>query len=632
MPDQPGARRYPHLFSPFTLAGVRLENRLVIPGLTTNYGNPDGSVSDELCAYIACRARGGFGLITTENIGIHECGRVMPRMIMAHEDRFIPGLARLAKSIKAQGVPAFAQLSHPGRQTKSSIAGGELVAPSPIPCPINKEMPRALGLGEIEAMERAFIDAAVRLREAGFDGIEVHAAHGYLIAGFLSRYSNMREDAYGGSLANRMRFLNNIVDGVKSRLGAGFPLVVRISALELVDKGIEVPEAVEIGNVLARHGVDALSLSVGVYETFNQLSMVSGEPEGQWLDMAGEVRAGVALPVVGVGRMIRASVAESALAAGKIDLAAFGRASMSDPDLPAKIAGGREDRIMVCAGCNQCLGRSARPRSICPVNPAIGRESRFRFGKVARPRRVAVIGGAYAAMTAAWIAAAKGHHVTLDLDGQEPGGLMRLRARVPGQAIYGEVTRALMGRAARAGVKLGCGPTTRSDFDVVWTVIEFAPALGHGAGGLVPVVQALDLLADCRPAAARRAVVIGDDLCAAEAAIVLAAGGSQVTLLSPAPDIAFDAHPGFREVSRRALAAAGASVAIKVRAPFEERAIGRADLIVVGRDAAAGWDDEISWRGDDQPAPATGVLKDAYEPGRLTRAIYEAVETAMAIE
>ncbi len=169
----------------------------------------------------------------------------MPRMIMAHEDRFIPGLARLAKSIKQAGVPAFAQLSHPGRQTKSSISGGELVAPSPSPCPINREMPHALTIGEIEEMEQAFIDAAVRLREAGFGGIEVHAAHGYLIAGFLSRYSNVRDDTYGGLLVNWMRFLTNIVDRIKLRLGSDFPLVVRISALELVEKGIDVPEAVE---------------------------------------------------------------------------------------------------------------------------------------------------------------------------------------------------------------------------------------------------------------------------------------------------------------------------------------------------------------------------------------------------
>ena len=323
------------------------------------------------------------------------------------------------------------------------------------------------------------------MQAAGFDGLEIHAGHGYLIAEFLSAYSNHRADIYGGPLVNRLRFLLNIVDGIKARVGDDFPLVVRISAREFVANGVDVPEAIEIGKALAAKGVDALSVSVGVYESFNRLSMVSGEPEGQWLDIAGQVRAGIPIPVIGVGRLVRASVAEDALAAGRIDLAAYGRASVADPDLPAKIRAGREAEIMVCMGCNQCLGRSARPQAICPVNPAIGREGTFEFAKVATPRRVAIVGGGFAALTAAWITAQRGHAVTCFANGAGHGGLMDHRAKVPGQEVIGEATAALIARAKGAGVIFAPGQPAGGDHDTVWVVRRFQSTMTSPFGAAV---------------------------------------------------------------------------------------------------------------------------------------------------
>lgn len=634
MNAEPGRQRYPHLFSPFRLGSLELANRLVVPGLTTNFGNPDGSVSDELCAYLGRRAAGGFGLVTTENVGVHAGARALPRMIMAHDDRFIPGLARLAAAVKAAGVPAIAQINHPGRQTKSSITGMELVAPSAIPCPLNREMPRALSLDEVADYEVAYVDAAARLLEAGFDGIEVHAAHGYLIAEFLSRYANAREDRYGGPLANRLRFLLNIVDGIRARLGAGFPLVVRISAKEFVDNGLDVAESIEIGRALAAHGVDALSLSVGVYESFNKVSMVSGEPEGQWLDLAAQVRKEVPLPVIGVGRIVRAALAETALAQGKIDLAALGRASMADPELPNKARLGREDEVMICMGCNICLGRSSRPESICPINPALGREAAFDMAKTPAPRRLAVIGASYAALTAAWVAAERGHQVTL-FDDDAPGGLMRLRAQVRVQQGIAEVSEALLGRALRAGVRRRAG-TPDSNFDVIWAVERFAPVDRRPPPDGLKVAAAAEVLANggalggAAPGG-ELIVVIGDDLCAAETALWLAEGGARVTLLSEGRDIAVDAHPGFREVCRRALEAAGAVVERRVPEPFDHAALEAADWLVLGRGQDSGWDDAANWSRPELPFEVSAYLKDAYEPGHLTRAVYEAADLARAL-
>jgi 2,4-dienoyl-CoA reductase-like NADH-dependent reductase (Old Yellow Enzyme family) len=599
---EPGRQRYPHVFSPFRLGSLELANRLVVPGLTTNFGNPDGSVSDELCEYLGRRAAGGFGLVTTENVGVHAGARALPRMIMGHEDRFIPGLKRLAAAVKAAGVPAIAQINHPGRQTKSSIAGMELVAPSPIPCPLNREMPRALSLDEVAAYEQAYVDAAARLAEAGFDGIEVHAAHGYLVAEFLSRYANAREDRYGGPLANRLRFLLNIVDGIRGRLGADFPLVVRISAREFVENGLDVAESIEIGRALAAHGVDALSLSVGVYESFNKVSMVSGEPEGQWLDLAAAVRKEVPLPVIGVGRIIRAEVAEAALAEGKIDLAALGRASMADPELPRKVRLGREDRVMICMGCNICLGRSSRPESICPINPALGREAAFDLGKTPEPRRLALIGASYSALTAAWVAAERGHQVTL-FDGDGPGGLMLLRARVRVQQGIAEVTEALLARALGAGVERRPGAPADSDFDVVWAVERFAPVDPRRPRREVRVSCAAEVLGNGMPPGGGPIVVVGDDLCAAETALWLAEGGE----------------------------AAGAVVERRVSEPFAHAALAAAEWLVLGRGPDAGWDDAANWLKPELPFEVGAYLKDAYEPGHLTRAVYEAADMARGL-
>ncbi|MBI4270210.1 MAG: NADH:flavin oxidoreductase [Candidatus Rokubacteria bacterium] len=606
----PGAAAYPTLFSPFTLGGLRLPNRFSVPGLTTNYATPDGFVTDALCEYLAARARGGFGLIVTENLGVHPAGRVMPRMVMIDDDRYVAGLARLASAVRREGGVVVGQLSHAGRQTKSRITGLPLVAPSAVPCPINREMPRALAVDEIQELAQAFVRAAVRLADAGFDGVEIHGAHGYLVGAFLSRYANRRDDAFGGPLDNRLRFLLDIVDGIQRALGRDFPLIVRLSAREFVPDGLDLPEAIEIARRLRDRGVHALSVSVGVYESFNKLSMVAGEPEGQWLPLAAAIRSATGLPTIGVGRIKRARVAEAALASGQIDLAAFGRASIADPELPRKVRDGEEARVLWCFGCNVCLGRSARPETICPVNPAVGREATFMPAAAARPVRLAIRGSSFAALTAAWVAARRGHSVTLHEPGPVLGGLQGLRARVPGQEEVGETIEALAARATAAGVRLIRGEPEPGAHDVLWEVRGPAAARGR-------TVTSYDVLASPGDyARAARAIVTGDDLASAHAALVLADAGVAVELRSPARDIAVDAHPGFREVARRGLSARGATIVTE--AGGEPVGSPAADplRVVAGHDADT----------------RDGDLNDAYEPGRLAAAVYDAAARAAQLD
>lgn len=621
-----GEARYPRLFSPFQLGALRLANRMMVPAMTTNFAEADGSVGDSLIDYLTERARGGFGSIVTENIGVDVTGRVMPRMVMADDDRFLPGLARLARSVHAAGSVIIGQISHAGRQTRSAITGRPLVGPSPIPCPLNKETPRELTISDIEELEAAFIAAAERLARAGFDGVEIHGAHGYLVGAFLSGYSNKRRDKYGGSLDNRLRFLLNIAGGIKAALGADFPLIVRISADEFVDGGLDAQQAIAVANRLELEKVDALSVSVGVYESFNRLSMITGEPEGQWLPLAAQVKAGTRLPIIGVGRIKRPQTAEDALAAGQIDIAAFGRASIADPYLPEKTRRRAEHDIMPCFGCNLCLGRSSRPETICPLNPVVGRERAALFRRSATSRRIGIHGGSLSALTAAWAAAACGHDVQLVVGGPV-GGMQAWRAQVPTQEEYAEVIEAALRRALAAGARL---VREAEAIEQTWRVRRYEPVHRALLSATANSVSCYDVLAGrVEIGAGERVTVIGGDLASAEAAIVAAARGARVTLLSPYDNIAMDAHPGYREIARRTLGRLNADIRLGPAGRAAESDL-CADRIIVGHAAERSASTHSDWTAPD--LPATHWLSDAYEPNRMAQGIYEAFALASGLD
>jgi 2,4-dienoyl-CoA reductase-like NADH-dependent reductase (Old Yellow Enzyme family) len=622
-PQTTGSARYPHLFSPLRLGRLVLPDRFAMAPMTTNFAGLDGGVTPRLCEYLAARGRGGFSLVVTENMGVHPSGRVMPRMVMADEDRHITGLARLADAIHATGAKAIAQISHCGRQTKSKFTGMPLVAPSAIPCPLNREMPRALTLEEIGLMERAFVATARRVEAAGFDGVEIHAAHGYLASGFLSAYSNQRTDIYGGSLENRMRFLLNIVDGI--RRDGDFPLTVRISADEFVQYGNTLEQTTVIARALEAHGVSGVSVSVGVYESFNTQSMVSGEAEGRWLPFAARIANELDIPVFGVGRIKRAEVAEAAIARGDCAIPLFGRSAIADAELPLKIRHGREADILPCVSCNVCLGRAARPETICPVNPAVGRDLEFAQAIRSTPKaalRIGIAGSSLAALTAAWIAAARGHRVTLyETDGCV-GGMQQWRGAVPQQQEYAELVAAARHRAALAGASFSNRAPGADEYDRLWSVRRYQP------GGAVSP-NCYDVLrgaVDFPPDSALH--VQGGDLASSEAAVKLAKGRHRVELSTPFADICLDAHPGFRALHRRLLAEYGGRLQCAVAAPGS----GTGKTIIAGPTTPAGRKEllESDWV---YPYAALGradaSIDDIYEPDLMTAGVYAAAELAI---
>jgi len=616
------------LFNPLTIRRSVLRNRMIVPAMVTHFAEPDGSIGESLGTYLEARAEGGFAAVVTENIGVDPGGKVMARMAMANDDRYVPGLSRLAARIKRHGAVAIGQINHGGRQTTSKITGVQPVAPSPLPCPLMREMPRELSVSEIQRLQDAYAAAAARLDRAGFDGVELHSAHGYLAAGFLSRYSNRRTDEFGGDLDNRLRFLSGIIERIRAQTNPDFLIFVRISVEEFVPDGLNTDESILIGQRLARKGIDALSLSVGVYESYNRLTMLSGEPEGPWLPLAKRVRQSISLPVIGVGRIKRADLAEAAVRDGSVDLVAIGRASITDPDFPNRIRHSRTRVVSGCTSCNLCLGRSAKPQMVCPVNPFVGREALLPPRTRTCSKQVAIHGGGFAALTAAWLAARRGYRVEIVEPSGDFAGMQAWRSRVPGQGEYADACRFLIERAIGEGVALNTAPC-QAGRSVRWTVRRFEPAR-RGMLNRKPVLSSFDVLRNPNSVLSDRVLVIGDDLSAVDAALLMASKGRAVTLRSPSKDIGFDAHPGFRTLNRKMLSEYNATIEVGVALEDIERVDGF-DAVVRGRMPNTIGDYPENWA---FPYGAEGefFLDDAYEPGELVIGVYSAVDRVLAFE
>ncbi len=253
------------VFSPIKIGRLEIKNRIVMAPMTTGYGSDDGSVNQTLIDFYKRRAEGGVGLIVCESCYVEKGGKGFIGQLSIEDDRFIPGLRRLTEMVKSAGAKIVLQLIHCGRQASSGLCGGQPVAPSPIPCPVIQEMPRELSTEEVAGIVERFVDAAHRAKEAGFDGVEVHAAHGYLLNQFLSPYSNRRKDVYGGNLSNRSRMLVEIISKIKKRLGEDYPVLCRISADEFVRGGLTLSDTTIVAGWLQNIGLDAISVSGGVY-------------------------------------------------------------------------------------------------------------------------------------------------------------------------------------------------------------------------------------------------------------------------------------------------------------------------------------------------------------------------------
>ena len=538
--------RLTHLFSNLQVKGLTLKNRLVMPPMGNRLGSYQCKVTDRLRAYYAERAKGGVGLVIVQFTFVSPEGRGGPNTTGLTDDSFIPGYRDLVADIHAGGAKAAIQLAHAGAVARSAVIGTRPVGPSAI-APKGGEMPRELAAAEIGDLVEKFAQAARRARKAGFDAVQFHAAHGYLLNQFLSPLWNQRPDAYGGSTENRCRFLLEIIARTQELLGKDYPLMVRLCADEFLPGGIDVAEGCRVAALLEAAGVAILDVTGGIGETTGySVPTTFVPPGGSLLPLAGAVRRVVKVPVIAVGKLHTPEVAEEALAAGKADLIALGRALIADPYWPRKAAEGRWDEIRPCLACAapDCHGRTGRGLDIaCVVNPTAGRERLYAMGPTASPKRVTVVGGGAAGIVAALAAAGRGHAVTLHERASELGGQVPLAATPPHKQEMGRYLAYLRTAIGKSTVKvalgseMGEGALLADRPDVVVVATGARPAIPPVTIGEQEVTTAWEVLAG-RADVGPNVVVVGGGDVGCETALFLAERGKQVTILEMLPEVA----------------------------------------------------------------------------------------------
>jgi len=405
------------IFTPFKIGTCEIPNRLVVPAMVANMC-PDGTATEQYIKYHEEKAKGGWGLIITEDYRINEHAAGYPAVAALYDESQIPSHKRLTDAVHQYGAKIFAQIYHAGRQANSAVNGGmQPVSCSPIPCPWNKEIPHELTVEEIKQLVKDFGVTALNAKKAGFDGIEIHAAHGYLIHEFLSPNCNHRIDEYGGTYENRMRFLAEIMEETRKQVGPDFPISVRFSAEENSEGGRRKFESRQMLMDIEEMGADVIHLSNGMYGVRSSLGIVASffQQHGWNQDFAAEAKQFLHIPVITVGRISEPGMAEDIIRSGKADFVAMGRASLADPHWPEKAKAGRNCDIRQCIGCLQgCTASTYQGVPIyCLVNPELGHEFEYDYSKAAVSKTIYIAGAGVAGMEAARAAAIKGHTVEL---------------------------------------------------------------------------------------------------------------------------------------------------------------------------------------------------------------------------
>lgn len=422
------------LLEPGKIGKMELKNRIVMPPMGTGYADENGFVTERLKDYYGLRAKGDVGLIIVELCCVDRfVGRGFTHQMVIDDDIYIPGLRELAEVIKMHGARSCIQIQHMGLEANPNLSKYQAVGPSAVKMRKDQN-PKELESEEIEQIVIQFAKAAGRAKEAGFDSVEIHGAHSYLVAQFLSSARNMRKDKYGGSIENRARFLVEIIKATRKEVGPDFPIWSRINGIEeSIGGGVTQEEGLIVGQILEEAGADALNVSAlsTIAGVFSSPLTVPHKP-GMLVFLAEAMKKAVRLPVITVGR-ISPELGEQILQQGRADYIAIGRGLYTDPMLPNKVASGRVEDIIPCIDCLLCVHELIyEDRCVkCTVNPAIGMEKEYTITKTSNPKMVMVVGGGPAGIQAAIIAKLRGHQVHLYEGKETLGGSLNLVSRVP---------------------------------------------------------------------------------------------------------------------------------------------------------------------------------------------------------
>lgn len=450
----------PHLFSPIRIGKFTVRNRILMPAHVTSLGE-GGMPTAAHVAYYSERAKGGVGLIVQESGQIMPAATLGPRSIRGWDPAVIPHARRITEAVHAHGAQIVWQILHSGRQMASIWSREYLWAPSPLRSPNSREVPHEMTKADIRTAVQAYARTARHAREAGYDGVEIHSAHGYLPQQFMSPLANARTDEYGGSLENRTRFVREVIAACREALGPDLILGIRISGDEFVEGGLTIDEMDDIAPILEQTGaLDYLNVSHCIYNGLSAATMIPDMswPRTAFVYLAERIKQSVKqVPVFTVGRIIDPIQAEDMLAQGRADMVGMVRALIADPEFPNKAKAGLIDEIRYCIGCNQgCVGRVHAGFSIgCLVNPVAGREWEWsELPATEGKKRVMVVGGGPAGMEAARVAALRGHDVTLYEKEPHLGGMANLASAIPFRAEFGNLQKWLIGSLRRLEVRV----------------------------------------------------------------------------------------------------------------------------------------------------------------------------------
>jgi len=515
-----------------------------MPALASFLIHDDGSVMDEAVEHYRLRAAGGPAMIIMEACGISPEGVVSAHQARIDDDRYLEGLTRIVQAMKQEGAIPAVQLHHAGRQTSGRVIGCNPLAPSDLPCPTIRGDVEPLTIEGIQRLVRLFGDGAERARQAGFELIEIHGAHGYLVNQFLSPFSNVRDDAYGGDSHGRARFAVEIVRELRRRLGDEFPISFKISAQEFVPGGLDVEESIRLLKILEAAGIDVVQVSAGNDASHEWICQPMFMQKACLADSAAQVRQALDIPVMAVGRINSPVIADEIIERGMADLVCIGRGLLADFELPQKALEGRLDEICPCIGCNTCMESIFRKGRIeCLGNPTLGREKEMEIRPADRPRKVMVIGGGPGGLNSAWIAATRGHDVHLFEKQPTLGGQLLTGSTPWFKQDLMDLVRFQKCQVDNSNVvqHLGC-EVTMADIrefnpDIIIMATGSLPIIPQVEGIENSIVVTYDTILDGTPLPTGPVVIIGGGATGCEIALHLAESGNRVTLVEMMPKI-----------------------------------------------------------------------------------------------
>ena len=543
------------LFTPAKIGTCEIPNRLIVPAMVMNLCTADGMITERYIKYIEEKAKGGWGMIITEDYAVNVNAKGYEFIPGLYNDEQIEGNRKLTETVHKYDSKIFCQMYHPGRQSKHDVNGGvQPVAPSAMKDPFCMDLPREITVEEIHQIVEDFGTTAKRVKESGFDGIEIHAAHGYLLSEFLSPYTNKRTDEYGGCFENRTRILDEVYACIRKYVGPDFPVQVRISANEYLLGGRTEADTYELVRHLDDLGIDAIHISNGMYASpvVKQIIAPMFTEHAINMEVAEQVKKLVSCPVIVTNRINDPNMADTLLKMGKADFIGMGRGSLADPYLPAKAKEGKFENIRYCIGCLQgCeAGLLAGTCATCLVNPRVAREYENPMDKTDSPKKVMVIGGGPAGLMAAETAALIGHDVTVYEAGKYLGGQFRSAAFPPGKGELSTFVSSLRKSLQDLGV------TVKTETAVTEELIEAekpeAIIVATGAKPLVlpiegidgpNVVNAEDVLLGNADVAFGPVVICGGGEVGGETAHFLTSTCQDITILEMRDDILIDMFP-----------------------------------------------------------------------------------------